>query len=209
MTSFLLVATLGVITLGALFARDRAVAKWASIVALLSAGAFAAWIVFVAPSTVSYLQPVAAGALEALRALLAGGPTGAPSPTSAANGPLGNQALAAVAVVLMSALVPVGWWQVWRRYRRQAWIVALAIGSLSWYFIVAVRLFVPDGSELAGRASTFVFVPAGFMAALAVIRLTDKGLRLAGYPRCRAPAGAPGGRRRGGGGVGARFQRAR
>lgn len=176
-TSYLLVATLEVITLGALFARDRAVAKWASILVLLSAVAFAAWIVFVAPSTVGYLQPVAEGSLEALRAVLAGGPTRAPPPTSAANGPLENQALAAVAVVIMSALVPVGWWQVWRRYRRQAWVVALAIGSLSWYVIVAVRLFVPDGSELAGRSSTFVFVPAGFMATLAVIRLTDNSLR--------------------------------
>ena len=41
----------------------------------------------------------------------------------------------------------------------------------------------PDGSELAGRASTFVFVPAGFIAALAVIRLTDNSLR---WPIIRA-----------------------
>jgi len=54
--------------------------------------------------------------------------------------------------------------------------VAFAIGAVSWYVIVAVRLFVSDGSELAGRASTFVFLPAGFIAALAVIRLTDNRL---------------------------------
>ena len=84
---------------------------------------------------------------------------------------------------MMSVLVPIGWWQVWRRYRRQPWAVALAIGALSWYIVVAVRLFVADGSELAGRASTFVFVPAGFVAALAVIRLTDNSLR---WPIIRA-----------------------
>jgi hypothetical protein len=56
-------------------------------------------------------------------------------------------------------------------------VVAFAIGAVSWYVIVAVRLFVANGSELAGRASTFVFLPAGFIAALAVIRLTDNSLR--------------------------------
>ena len=182
-TSCLLVATLEVITLGALLTRDRALAAWASILALLSAAAFAAWIVFVTPSTVGYLQPVAAEALQGLRALLTGGHLGVPAPASAANGPIENQALEAAAVLIMSALVPVGWWQVRRRYSHQPWAVALAIGAVSWYVIVGVRVFVADGSELAGRASTFVFVPAGFIAALAVIRLTDNSLR---WPAVRA-----------------------
>ena len=177
-TSYLLVATLELITLGALLTRDRRLAAWASVLALVSAVAFGAWIVFVAPSTVSYLEPVIQGALQGFRALLAGGHRPAPSPVSAANGPLENQALAVTAVAIMSVLVPVGWWQAWRRYRRQPWVVAFAIGTVGWYVIVAVRLFVANGSELAGRASTFVFLPAGFIAALAVIRLTDNRLRL-------------------------------
>lgn len=181
--SYLLVATLEVITLGALLARDRKLVAWASILALVSAAAFAAWIVFVAPSTVGYLQPVMEGALQGFRVILAGGHPGAPPPASAANGPLENQALSAAAALIMSVLVPVGWWQIWRRYRHQPWMVALAIGALSWYVIVAVRLFVANGSELAGRASTFVFLPAGFVAALAVIRLTDNSLR---WPVIRA-----------------------
>jgi hypothetical protein len=189
-TSYLLVATLEIITLGALLTRDRALAAWASILALVSAAAFAAWIVFVAKSTVSYLQPIIDEALQAFRAALEGRHSGAGPVTSAANGPLENQALAAAAVLMMSALMPVGWWQVWRRYRRQPWAVALAIGSLSWFVIVAVRLLVADGSELAGRASTFAFVPAGFIAALAVIRLTDNSLRwpvIRANVRIRAP----------------------
>jgi hypothetical protein len=184
-TSCLLVATLEIITLGALLTRDRALAAWASILALLSAAAFAAWIVFVAPSTVGYLQPVAAGALDGLRALLTGGNLGVPPPASAANGPIENQALEAAAGLIMSALVPVGWWQVWRWYRHQPWAVAMGIGAVSWYVIVVVRLFIADGSELAGRASTFVFVPVGFIAALAIIRLTDNSLR---WPVIRAAA---------------------
>ena len=182
-TSFLLVATLEVITLGALLTRDRRLAAWASVLALVSAAAFGAWIVLAAPSTVGYLQPVIDGSLQGLRALLTGGHSPAPPPVSAANGPLENQALSAAAVLLMSVLVPVGWWHAWHRYRHQPWVAALAIGAVSWYVIVAVRLFVDDGGELAGRASTFVFVPAGFIAALAVIRLTDNSLR---WPVIRA-----------------------
>ena len=176
-TSFLLVATLEVVTLGAVLTRDRRLVAWASALALLSAAALAAWIAFVAPSTPSYLQPVISEAAQSFHALLTGRHPGAPPAVSAANGPLGNQALAASAVAILSVLVPVGWWQVWRRYRRQPWVVALAIGAVTWYAVVAIRLIVADGSELAGRASTFVFLPAGFIAALAVIRLTDNRLR--------------------------------
>lgn len=176
-TSFLLVGTLEIITLGALLTRDRRLAAWASTLALLTAAALAAWIAFVAPSTPGYLQPVTSEALQSFRALLTGGHVGASPAVSAANGPFENQALAAAAVAILSAFVPVGWWQVWRRYRRQPWVVALAIGAVTWYLVVAVRLVVANGSELAGRASTFAFLPAGFIAALAVIRLTDNGLR--------------------------------
>ncbi len=176
-TSYMLVATLEVITLGSLLAGDRASAAWASILALISAAAFTGWIVFVAPSTVGYLQPAAEGALHGLRTVLTGGHSSAPPPTSAASGPLGNRVLAGVAVLTISVLLPIGWWHVWRRYRRQPWVVAMAIGSASWYVIVAVRLAVADGSELSGRASTFVFVPAAFIAALAVFRLVGSTLR--------------------------------
>jgi hypothetical protein len=182
-TSYVLVATLEVITLGALFARDRALARWASVLVLMSAAAFTAWIVFVAPSTVGYLQPVMDSAVQAVRSIIEGRNTGAPPSASAASGPLESQVLAGGAVLIMSALMPVGWWQVWRRYRSQAWMVAMAIGSVTWFAVVGVRLFVADGSELAGRASTFVFIPAGFIAALAVIRLTDNSLR---WPMVRA-----------------------
>src|SRR5262249_49112689 len=82
-TSYLLVATLEVVTLGALLTRDRRLAAWASVMALLSAAVFAAWIEFVAPSTVAYLQPAMAGALQGFRALVMGGHLSAP--VSAAN----------------------------------------------------------------------------------------------------------------------------
>jgi hypothetical protein len=53
----------------------------------------------------------------------------------------------------------------------------MAVASAGWYATVAIRLTVADGSELAGRASTFVFVPAAYMAALAVAQLTGAAVR--------------------------------
>jgi hypothetical protein len=44
----------------------------------------------------------------------------------------------------------------------------MAIVAASWYVVVAARLTVADGSELAGRAATFVYVPVAYTAALAV-----------------------------------------
>lgn len=173
-TSYVLVATLVVIALASLLAGDRRSAAWTAGLALLCAVPVVSWLVFVAPQTLSYLQPAIGGAVQSLRTVIAGGHSSA---LPASVGPLANQVLSGAAVLALSALLPFGWWQVWRRFRRDPWIVAMAIGSLSWYAIIAIRLAVSDGSELAGRAATFVYVPAGFIAALAVARLVSVGLR--------------------------------
>jgi hypothetical protein len=173
-TSYVLVATLIVISMASLLAGDRRTAARTAGLAVFSAAAVVAWLVFIAPQTFSYLQPAIDGAAQSLRTVIGGGHSSAP-PTSA--GPLGNQLLAGSAVLTLSALLPFGWWQVWRRFRRQPWVLAMAIGSVSWYAVIAIRLTVADGSELAGRAATFVYVPAGFIAALAVARLITAGLR--------------------------------
>ena len=172
-TSYALVAALVVIALADLLTRNWRTAAWAAVLALLSAAAAIGWLVFVAPGTSGYLRPVAEQTWQSIRTLLAGAHTSAPP----AVGPLSNKVLAAAAVLAVSALLPAGWRLVWRRYRRRPWNMAMAIGSVSWYLIVAVRLTVADGSELAGRAATFVFVPIAYVIALAVGHLASAGLR--------------------------------
>jgi 4-amino-4-deoxy-L-arabinose transferase-like glycosyltransferase len=162
-TSYVLVATLLIFTLAAALTRDWRTARWIGGLALLSAAAAVSWLVFAAPQTWPYLEPFADGTLRSIQALFAGTHSAAPSTSG---GPVGNRLLAAVSVLIVSALVPVGWWQVWRKYRSQLWIVTLSVVSATWYGTVAVRFTVADGSELAGRAATFTFVPAALMAAL-------------------------------------------
>jgi hypothetical protein len=182
-TSYVLMATLILVTLAALLTRNRQAAAWAAVLSLLSAGATVSWLMFAAPQTWGYLQPVVNGMTQSIRTLLAGGHTIAP-PTS--TGPLSNRLLAAVAVLTVSALVPLGWWQVWRRYRRHPWTVAMAVGSVTWYVVVAVRFTAADGSELAGRAATFVFIPTTYIIAVAIGHLASTAIRW----RARAVAAA-------------------
>jgi hypothetical protein len=171
-TSFMLVTALVLVSLGSLLARDRYSAAWLAALALVSGGVIVCWVKFIAPGTVGYFQPAATGLLQGFRALLAGRFVAA-STTPA--GPLANQALAAAAALAMSALLPAGWWQVWRRYRRQPWVVGMAIGSLGWYIIVAIRLVTVGGNELAARAAVFVFIPASLIAAIAGVWIIRAG----------------------------------
>jgi hypothetical protein len=174
-SSYILAATLVLLVLASLLTGDYRSARWAGILALYSIIAVVCWIIFVAPQTIAYLEPAVDGVAQSFHALFANGHS-SPQSTSVID-PLGDKVSAAGAVLLLSALLPLGWWQVWRKYRHQTWAVALAIGSFSWYAIVAIRLEAADGSELAGRAASFVFVPAAFIAALAVACIIDRVLR--------------------------------
>jgi hypothetical protein len=172
-TSYVLVVMLVVIALAALIARHWRTVAWAAILAVMSAGAVVGWLLLAAPETWTYLQPFAESMLQGVRALLSGG-----HPSTPSAGPLGDRVLAAAGVVIVSLLLPVGWWRVWRRSRNRPWTVAMAIASVSWYVIVAIRLTSADGMELAGRAATFTFVPAAYIVAVAVGRLAGAVRRL-------------------------------
>jgi hypothetical protein len=173
-TSYVLIVTLILVTAASLLTGACRPAARLGALTLVSAVAATGWAVFAAHGIVGYLAPVADGVIRSSRALLGGGHSAAP-PTSA--GPLGDRMLAAVAVLTLSALLPVGWWQVWRRYRRQTWFVAAMIGSLSWYALIMVRLLVADGSELAGRAATYVYAPTAFIIAVVLVHLVRARLR--------------------------------
>lgn len=168
-TSYLLAATLILLTVSSVLVKDRAGAARCALLAFWTVIVFASWLIFIAPQTVSYLWPPINGVWQSFQSMLNGGLAGGPATST--NTPRGQQAIATVAVLFLSSLLPVGWWQVWKARRGvggSAWILALTFGSLTWYAIVAIRLGAADGSELSGRASAFVFVPSSFVAGLAL-----------------------------------------
>jgi hypothetical protein len=173
-TSYMLVITLALVSVASLVAGRRRAARWPALLCGISAAVVTCWVTFAAPETAGYFQPTATGLVKGLSGIFSGANSSAPSISA---GPFGNRLLSEVAILVMSAAIPLGWWYTWRRYSRQPWVIAMAIGSVSWYANIVVRLAIVDGSELAGRASTFVFVPAAFMAAFAIVQLADSVVR--------------------------------
>jgi len=172
-TSYMLVGSLFLVAFAGLLTRTHRTTLWVGMLAVISAAAVACWVIFVAPGTLSYFKPTLDGFAEGLAALERGGSSGAPS-TSAS--PPGNQLLEGIVVLLITALLPLGWREVWRRHRYHPEIVAMAIGSLGWFVDLAIRVGVPDGQELAGRTATFVYIPVSLIAGLALIRLVNAAL---------------------------------
>lgn len=173
-TSYMLVATLVVVTLASLISGSWRSAGWPAAMALLSIVAVVGWVVFAAPETVTYLQPTAEAVLQAFRTFFGGGHSSGPSLSA---GPLGNRALSGMAVLTVTVLLPVGWWLVWRHHRRDSWTLAMAIGSVGWFGLVAIRLAVANGSQLSGRAATFIFIPVSYVVAVAVAHLIGAAVR--------------------------------
>ncbi len=61
----------------------------------------------------------------------------------------------------------------------------MVMGPVGWYGDILVRLTNTGGSELAGRGTTFVMIPAAYVAALALLRLAE----LRWHPGVLATAG--------------------
>jgi hypothetical protein len=171
-TSYMLASTLFLVAMTSLLAKSVRSGTWLAVLALVATAAISCWVVFVAPMTISYFKPTLEGVFQGFTTLLNEGQSRGPATSG---GPAGDAALAGVAVLLVSVVLPLGWWQVWRHHRRRPWLLAMAIGSVSWYAIVAIRLVTSDGSEVAGRAATFVYIPLSLVVAVAVVWFVNEG----------------------------------
>ena len=169
--AFLLVAAAGILT------RNRRVAMRAGVLAATAVIMLSAWIFFKAPDTVGYLSPTITGVLRGFISIFSVGghsTTGSATPTKALlQAPYTAAIVSLGSALLLSALVALGWWLARRGFRRNTWVTALILGSISWYAVLVIRVLAPDGSELSGRAATFVFIFAAYPAALALQWLID------------------------------------
>jgi len=189
-TSYILVGTTILIAAAALLAKDTRGSRRAYLgpacFAAGSAALVALWTGLVVPGTVSYLSPAVSQLSDGFRSALSGhmAQTGstAPLPTPAAD----RIASIAVAALIM-VVIPFGWRQVWRTQRGDPWALALAAGAVLYYPCVALPFVTADGSEIAGRLLTFVYIPVGYtLAAALVARPPAAALRLTGRRRVTA-----------------------
>ncbi len=175
-TAGALVGALGLIGIcEAIFARPR---RWSTLIMAGGAAAIAtAWFVFVAPEVFSYLEAPLRGMVSGLTGLLGGG--GSSSAASGAPAPLWQLAVQALGLVVLLFLLVRAGLAMWHAPGRfDPWQVALLVGSFVFFASTGARFLGAQGPELAGRASTFVYIPMSILAA---------GVLVGWRPRPRGP----------------------
>jgi heme/copper-type cytochrome/quinol oxidase subunit 4 len=133
------------------------------------------WFAFVAGgATQDELGSVFANAISALFHLVFGG-GGTKTLFKAGTGqvdPLVVRVLGLASVGVLALVIPLGVWRVWRDRRTSTLAISLAAVGLLYPFTLVPRL-TAAGSEISQRASEFVFVGIGFVAAILFLHLTE------------------------------------
>jgi hypothetical protein len=165
-TSYALVGATVLVSAAGLLARGRKGTAAPTCFAACAAAFAALWTWRVSPGTVSYLSPAMGQLTDGIRSAVGGEVAKTAGP--ALPGPPGDKVASYALALLVMAVIPFGWRQVWRTQRDNAWALALAAGAAAYYPCVALPLVTPDGSEIAGRLLTFVYIPVGYTIAVAL-----------------------------------------
>jgi hypothetical protein len=175
--SLLLLAAVGAVRNRRPLVRPAVTVRLAALAAI-AAGLVAVWAGLVATGTVSYLTPALHSFTDGLSGAFSGHTAAGGEATPA--GPFTDQLAGYAATALIMAGLPFGWWQIWRRRRRDTWALALGVGAAAYYVLALLRVTAPDGAELAGRALTFVYIPVSYTLAMALAGLSR--VRVIGKP---------------------------
>ena len=131
-----------------------------------------AWLFVVASSTVGYLTPVLSNAAEAIGNTIGGekAPRGLFESESATvpPTPLGARAVALLAVALLTAGLPFGLRELWRKQMKKPFALLFGIAAIAFFGTLVLRL-TPPAWETGNRASEFLFVGLAFVLAGACI----------------------------------------
>jgi hypothetical protein len=87
-----------------------------------------------------------------------------------------ERAVGSLSVALILLLLPLGLFVVWRRYRTNPAVIALALAAAAYPLTLVARL-TTVGAEVAGRTPEFLFIGVGMVVALALVRLSFVGRR--------------------------------
>lgn len=136
--------------------------------AIVAAALATVWLVVVASSTVGYLFPVLTTAIKATFHTAAGeAPPRAPFQDKASGieaTPLAARGIALLAIAILAAGLPFGLLRVWRRYRRQPFVLIFSVAAIGFFGTLALRL-APAAWETGNRASEFLFIGLAFVLA--------------------------------------------
>lgn len=135
------------------------------------------WLAFVASSTVGYVGTVLGRAVVSVFRLIAAEETGRTLfvSTSGYVAPVWEHIIGLGSIVIIVVALPFGLVAVWRRYRRNALVLVLALMAIAYLGMLGLR-FAPAAWETSNRASEFLYIGLAFVLALGV---TDIRLRKA------------------------------
>jgi hypothetical protein len=165
-TSFVMVALLGSLAASGLGrprpGRElRPVAAW-----LVATAAVLAWVLLVARDVVGYLAPVVAQLGDSATGLLHGRLGGIAPGAAPRAEPLYEQLATIGALGILALLVVRGSRGLWPERRAEPWTLPLIGGAWLIFVAGALRVVAAAGGELAGRASTFIYIPVALVAAI-------------------------------------------
>lgn len=167
-TSYVLVAVATATALVGLLTGDRKSYAASACFAAGTTALITLWTWRVTPGTISYLSPAVGQLADGVQSALGGHLTksAAATPLPA---PPGDRAASDLVAILIMVAIPFGWRRIWRTQRGDAWALALGAGAVAYYPSVALPFITTDGSELAGRLLTFVYIPVGYTLAVALV----------------------------------------
>jgi hypothetical protein len=125
------------------------------------------------------VSPAVETAQQLIRVLLGGGSA---RPLFQSTGPLQEvppweRLVGLVSSGLVLIGQPLGLYQIWKQYRTNAFVLAMAAASLLYPLSLIVR-FTPVGASIASRATEYSFFPLAFVLALAAMAAMSYVLRL-------------------------------
>jgi hypothetical protein len=138
--------------------------------------AVVAWFGLVAREVLSYLGSPLHNVLAALTRLMTGGQSAAASTTG--DSPLWTLAVQAASLLALFALFLVAAWRARRARTRNPWRWFLLLGGLAFFAASCLRFLGAQGPELAGRASTFTYLPMSILAAGVMLRWRPRWSRI-------------------------------
>ena len=130
------------------------------------------WLVYVALITFTYLSPVLSKGAVAVLDLLSGDSAGRQLFTAADGtvAPLGERVIGFASILVSLALLPFGLLQWWRQGRQTAVSWLLALSSLLYFCILALRL-TSASWEIGNRLSTYFYMGLAYLLALGIAKL--------------------------------------
>jgi hypothetical protein len=164
-TAFALIATLTLLA-GAELWTERPRRWSALLIPGVAAVIVSAWILLVAGDVIDYLEAPVSEVVDTVRTMM----TGSESASTAPAASLGQLALQGTGLLGLFVLYVAVGRDMINRHDRDSWRWAALAGGGIFFAGNGVRFLGSQGPEIAGRLSTFTYVPISIIAAIALVR---------------------------------------